>query len=288
LYLKRITDFFICQCVSPKIFLASSSELRADRKELEIFLNRKNKNWVKQGVFLELVLWEDFLDAISKTRLQDEYNRAIRECDLFILLFFTKVGKYTAEEFETAFGQFKATGKPFIFKYLKDAEISAGSFDEDDLMSLWAFKKKLKALGHFHTPYRSPTSRALIETGLAWSWVPRRVAASIRHPETNVLVARDGARIAGFGIMRYGAEEAHLELFAVDRDYRGHGLGRRLLEWLERPARVAGLARIVLEVRASNTGAQAFYERLGYRPLTRWPGYYQGREAALRMERSLR
>jgi ribosomal-protein-alanine N-acetyltransferase len=137
-------------------------------------------------------------------------------------------------------------------------------------------------------PAIADLSRALIETGLAWSWVPRRVAASIRHPETNVLVARVGARIAGFGIMRYGDEEAHLDLFAVDRDYQGHGLGRRLLEWLERPARVAGLARIVLEVRASNTGAQAFYERLGYRPLTRWPGYYQGREAALRMGRSLR
>jgi hypothetical protein len=110
-----------------KIFLASSSELRADRDAFEIFLNRKNKDWVKQGVFLELIVWEDFLDAVSKTRLQDEYNRAIRECDLFVMLFFTKVGKYTAEEFETAFGQFQATGKPFIFTYFKDAEISTGN-----------------------------------------------------------------------------------------------------------------------------------------------------------------
>ncbi|TVR65827.1 MAG: hypothetical protein EA420_02395 [Candidatus Competibacteraceae bacterium] len=138
-----------------KIFLASSSELQEDRKAFEIFLNRKNKDWVKQGVFLELIVWEDFLDAVSKTRLQDEYNRAIRECDLFVMLFFTKVGKYTAEEFETAFGQFQATGKPFIFTYFKDAEISTGSIDEDDLMSLLAFKKKLKVLGHFHTPYRN-------------------------------------------------------------------------------------------------------------------------------------
>ena len=131
-------------------------------------------------------------------------------------------------------------------------------------------------------------SRTLIETGLPWSWVPRRVAASVRQPETNVLVARVEERIAGFGIMRYGAEAAHLDLFAVDRAWQGQGLGRRLLEWLERPARVAGLARIVLEVRADNAGARAFYERLGYRPLARLPGYYQGREAALRLERSLR
>ena len=65
-------------------------------------------------------------------------------------------------------------------------------------------------------------------------------------------------------------------------------MGRRLLEWLEQPARVAGIARIVLEVRASNDGAHAFYERMGYRKRVRVPGYYQGHEAALRMGRSLR
>jgi hypothetical protein len=138
-----------------KIFLASSAELQDDRKEFEIFISRKNKDWVDKGVFLDLVQWEDFLDALSPTRLQDEYNRAIRECDVFVMLFFTKVGKYTAEEFETAFGQFQATRKPFIFTYFKDAPISTGSIDEDDLMSLFAFKKKLKALGHFVTVYQN-------------------------------------------------------------------------------------------------------------------------------------
>jgi hypothetical protein len=48
-------------------------------------------------VFLDLVIWEDFLDAMSQTRLQDEYNRAIRDCDLFVMLFSTRVGKYTEE-----------------------------------------------------------------------------------------------------------------------------------------------------------------------------------------------
>ena len=69
-----------------KIFLASSSELEEDRKEFEILINRKNKDWADRGVFLELVVWEDFLDAISKTRLQDEYDKAIRECDVFVML----------------------------------------------------------------------------------------------------------------------------------------------------------------------------------------------------------
>ena len=137
-------------------------------------------------------------------------------------------------------------------------------------------------------PAIAQLSRALIETGLPWSWVPARVAASLRQLETNVLVARAGDRIAGFGIMRYGVEAAHLDLFAVDHPWQGQGLGRRLLAWLERPARVAGLARIVLEVRADNAGARACYERLGYRLLARLPGYYQGCEDALRLGRALR
>ena len=47
-----------------KIFLASSAELVDDRRTFEIFLSRQNKNLIKDGVFLELVIWEDFLDAM--------------------------------------------------------------------------------------------------------------------------------------------------------------------------------------------------------------------------------
>jgi hypothetical protein len=138
-----------------KLFLASSSELREDRKDFEIFISRRCKEWVGKGVYLDLVIWEDFLDAMSRTRLQDEYNQAISECDIFVMLFFTKVGAYTEEEFETAFRQFKATNKPFIFTYFKDAEITTGSANKKDLTSLWAFQEKLDALGHFYTRYKN-------------------------------------------------------------------------------------------------------------------------------------
>jgi ribosomal protein S18 acetylase RimI-like enzyme len=41
-------------------------------------------------------------------------------------------------------------------------------------------------------------------------------------------------------------------------------------------------------VRASNVGARRFYERLGYRAVALLRGYYEGREAAVRMSRRLR
>ena len=114
-----------------------------------------------------------------------------------------------------------------------------------------------------------------------------RVAASIRAPNVNVLVARVDDNMAGFAIMRYGDDDAHLDLLAVAPAYRRAGIGRQLLLWLEECAVVAGIFSIALEVRAKNAGAQLFYERMGYRKLAELPGYYQGIEAALRMGRDL-
>ena len=136
-----------------KIFLASSSELKDDREQFEIFINRKNKNYIKEGVFLELVLWEDFLDAMSPTRLQDEYNKAITDCDVFVSLFYTKAGKYTQEEFLKALESFQANNKPLIYTYFKDANIKTSEIKEDNILSLLNFKKKLQGLGHFPTNY---------------------------------------------------------------------------------------------------------------------------------------
>jgi ribosomal-protein-alanine N-acetyltransferase len=130
-------------------------------------------------------------------------------------------------------------------------------------------------------------SRDLIEYGLGWRWTPARVAASIRAPNVNVLVACTQGNIAGFAIMRYGDDDANLDLLAVVPPYRRAGVGRRLLEWLEKCAVVAGIFSVTLEMREGNEGARLFYERMGYRTLSHLPGYYQGIEAALRMGRNL-
>jgi hypothetical protein len=141
--------------ITKKIFLASSSELESDRVEFEIFIARKNNDLVGKNIFLQVTVWESFLGAMSPTRLQDEYNKAIRECDIFVILFSNKVGEYTEEEFEAAWGQFKAVGKPLIFTYLKDELIRAASANRKDLMSLWAFQDKLHNLGHYYTVYKN-------------------------------------------------------------------------------------------------------------------------------------
>ena len=130
-------------------------------------------------------------------------------------------------------------------------------------------------------------SRDLIEKGLGWSWTKERVTRCLRHADTNVVVAMRNADSAGFGIMKYGQDEAHLLLLAVRPEHARRGVGTALVEWLERSARVAGIARVSLEARFSNVDASSFYNRLGYNQAQLLPGYYGGREASVRMAKEL-
>lgn len=130
-------------------------------------------------------------------------------------------------------------------------------------------------------------SRDLIERGLGWSWTPRRVLYSVVDPQTNVLVALEASRLVGFGIMKYLEDEAHLLLLAVYPAAARRGVGSALLAWLEKAATTAGLGQVYLEARGSNAAARAFYRRAGYAEIQHLPGYYQGREPAVRMAKDL-
>jgi len=131
-------------------------------------------------------------------------------------------------------------------------------------------------------------SRELIEAGLGWRYHPPRIARLIADRDTLTLVAEDRAGLAGFAILQFGDEHAHLVLLAVQPRCRRHGVARRLLAWLLESARAAGIAELGLELRAGNAGARAFYRALGFSDAGLLPDYYGPREAALRMVRVLR
>jgi ribosomal-protein-alanine N-acetyltransferase len=114
-----------------------------------------------------------------------------------------------------------------------------------------------------------------------------RVLRSIRDAGTNAVVALDGETMLGFGIMKYDDEEAHLLLLAVHAAAARRGVGRALVQWLEAVAMVAGVGQVYLEARVANGAARAFYGRLGYREIQHLAGYYQGREAAVRLAKDL-
>jgi ribosomal protein S18 acetylase RimI-like enzyme len=131
-------------------------------------------------------------------------------------------------------------------------------------------------------------SRDLIESGLGWRYDAPRIARGIADRDTVALVACDRHLVVGFAMMQFGDERAHLALLAVRPLYRRRGIARRLVEWLVESARTAGIATIHLELRASNDAAKRFYHALEFSETVLVPGYYLGKEAALRMLRVLR
>lgn len=140
--------------VTTRIFLASSSELKTERDEFRNFLAVENDRLHKQGVYLELVQWEHFLDSISHSSKQADYNEALKKCDIVVSLFHTKAGKYTQEEFKTAYDLFKSTGKPIIYTYFKSGS-SVPANEDEAAQSLVTFKKRLYEIGHFYTVFEN-------------------------------------------------------------------------------------------------------------------------------------
>jgi hypothetical protein len=138
-----------------KIFLASSAELAEERNDFDLYFRQQNDRLRKQGIYLEIIRWENSLDAMSETCLQDEYNKRVRDCDIFVSLFMTKTGKFTEEEFDVAHDRFKDTGKPLIYTFFKEAQVSTDASNKQALTSLREFQAKLQKLGHFRTNYSS-------------------------------------------------------------------------------------------------------------------------------------
>jgi len=87
---------------------------------------------------IDVFEWEDQEAFIDNRRTQDKYNDEIRKSDMFVALFYKKVGKYTIEEFDVAMEEFGKKGYPKVFVCCKALEES-----ESETPELKAFKDKL-------------------------------------------------------------------------------------------------------------------------------------------------
>ena len=127
-------------------------------------------------------------------------------------------------------------------------------------------------------------SRQLIEHGLAWRWRPGRIRHAILAPDTTVIVTDAGDRTAGFALVSFAETTAHLSLLAVSPQYQRQGIAGGMLDWIVASCRVAGIARLSLEVRSANNTAISLYRRYGFERTGLRRGYYDGREDALSMQ----
>ncbi len=131
-------------------------------------------------------------------------------------------------------------------------------------------------------------SRTYVEHGLGWRYTPARLRKLINSSTKNVIVARKGEKLAGFGIMTYWEDNANLDLLAVKIRYRRRSIGKQIVEWLVEVARTAGMMNVFVQVRKLNYGAIKFYKKIGFQIIDEEPGYYKGRETGIVLCMSIR
>lgn len=130
------------------LFLASSNELAHEREKIEIAISRKNDTLRKQGFTIDLLIWEDGQHIGKSLRSQDNYNLEIAQCHVFAMLFYSKVGKYSLEEFELAKSLFDTDAIPRICVFQKDKDLPK-NLSKADADSRYDFLEQLKQIEHF-------------------------------------------------------------------------------------------------------------------------------------------
>lgn len=88
------------------------------------------------------------------------------------------------------------------------------------------------------------------------------------------IVARYEGEVVGYAGMMFTGLEAHITNIAVDPTFHGRKVGSRLLLTLITEAIARGAETVSLEVRVSNLGAQAMYEKFGFAVVGTRKGYY--------------
>jgi ribosomal-protein-alanine N-acetyltransferase len=117
-------------------------------------------------------------------------------------------------------------------------------------------------------------------------WTPAVFESEIelsRRGERHYVVARRDGRLVGYAGLMFVVGDAHVTNIASAPRQRRSGIATRLLAELAWAAIERDCQAMTLEVRASNTGAQALYRRFGFAPVGVRQKYYENVDDAIVM-----
>lgn len=98
-------------------------------------------------------------------------------------------------------------------------------------------------------------------------WSQQGFIEALKGTDNILVVAEENGEIYGYVCMYVSFEEGEITNVAVSEQYRNKGVGRLLMQGIEREAKANGVERIVLEVRVSNNSAISLYKSMNYREL---------------------
>ena len=100
-------------------------------------------------------------------------------------------------------------------------------------------------------------------------WSEKQILSDMQQDNVDYFFVKKDEKIAGFLAISQLAGELEITNIAIKKDYQGHGLGSQLLADLDHVD-----FPIFLEVRASNTPAQALYKKCGFGIIGKRKQYY--------------
>lgn len=105
-------------------------------------------------------------------------------------------------------------------------------------------------------------------------WSESTFRGLLRRTDSDLFVADIGDEVAGYSVFWAVTDQGELGNVAVSQQFRGRGIGRKLVERVLARAAERGVREVFLEVRKSNESAQAMYRMFGFYEVGRRKNYY--------------
>jgi ribosomal-protein-alanine N-acetyltransferase len=133
-----------------------------------------------------------------------------------------------------------------------------------------------------------PVVLEIEEISFATPWSEKDFLSELYNKSALTKVAAFEGNIIGYICVTFRAHESHILNLAVHPDFKRRGVATILVDGTIRELKKRGCVFMHLKVRVSNTGAQKFYELLGFKVESIRKKYYdKPDEDALMMIRRL-
>ncbi len=124
---------------------------------------------------------------------------------------------------------------------------------------------------------------AIEEHSFSIPWSKTAFLGEILNQNAHYFVATIEDKVVGYGGFWYIVNEGHITNIAVHQDFRGQGIGSKILDAMIAQKEELWMIGLTLEVRVSNENAIKFYEKKGFVEEGRRKNYYENNEDALIM-----